>query len=65
MDLDLKFMVIELVYELKLFQMEAQETVPLRIIGETYEGTLIRGEDCIRIIGNLKKECNSDVDGDI
>jgi len=36
----------------------------LPLEGETYDGTCIRGEDCIRIIGQLKKECCTDLDCD-
>ena len=54
MDLTLKFRVPELVDGLDLDEVESRETIPLKIIGETEDGTLIMGEDCIRIINRLK-----------
>ena len=62
MDLTLKFMVSELIDGLKLYEFEDRETIPLTIVGETYDGTPIRGEDCIRIIGYLNKPCNAELD---
>ena len=54
MDLTLKFRVPELVDGLDLDEVESRETIPLKIMGETEDGTLIMGEDCIRIINRLK-----------
>ena len=54
MDLTLKFGIAEVVDVLMLNEIENGEAIPLTIIGETYDGTLIRGEDCIWIIGTLK-----------
>ena len=64
MDLTLKFMVAEVVDGLMLDEFADRETIPLTIIGQTYDGTPIQGEDCIWIIGYLKKECRSDLDCD-
>jgi hypothetical protein len=57
MDLSLKFIVADLITGLMLDEFGDRETIPLTIVGETYDGTPIRGEDCIQIIGTLKKEC--------
>jgi hypothetical protein len=54
MDLTLKFRVPELVDGLDLYEVESREIIPLKIMGETEDGTLIMGEDCIRIINKLK-----------
>ena len=54
MDLTLKFRVPALVDGLDLDGVESRETIPLKIMGETEDGTLIMGEDCIRIINKLK-----------
>ena len=64
MDLTLKFMVEDVVDGLMLYELEDRDTIPITIVGETYNGTPIRGEDCIWIIGILKKECHSDLDCD-
>ena len=53
-DLTLKFSVQDLVAELKLYNIEDQETIPLTIVGETYDGTPIKGEDCIRVLNKPK-----------
>ena len=62
MDLTLKFKIADLIDELKLYQIEARETIPLTLVGETYDGTPIRGEDCIWIIGKLNKPCHPELD---
>ena len=53
-DLILKFRVPELVDGLGLKEVESREIIPLTIMGETEDGTLIVGEDCIRVINRLK-----------
>ena len=53
MDLTLKFSVPELVEGLGLKEVEAGEIVPLKIIIESEDGTLM-GEDCVRIINKFK-----------
>jgi hypothetical protein len=54
-DLTLKFSVQDLVAKLKLDKIEDRETIPLTIVGATYDGTPIRGEDCIWVINNKPK----------
>jgi hypothetical protein len=59
MDLTLKFKVSEVIDKLKLYEIEDRETIPLTLTGLTKNcGVPIRGEDCIWIIGKLKKECS-------
>jgi len=53
MDLTLKFSVPELVEGLGLKEVEAGEIIPLTIIIESEDGTLM-GEDCVRIINKFK-----------
>ena len=53
MDLTLKFSVAELIEGLMLNEIGDRETISLTIMGETYDGTSIRGEDCVWILGAL------------
>jgi hypothetical protein len=54
-DLTLKFRVPQLVGILDLEEVESRETIPLKIMRETEDGTLIiMGEDCVRIINRLR-----------
>jgi hypothetical protein len=54
MDLTLKFSVPELVEELGLKEVESREIIPLTIMVESEDGTLIMGEDCVKIINKFK-----------
>jgi hypothetical protein len=63
-DVSLKFMVSAVVEGLRLYELADRDTVALSIVGKTYNGTPIRGEDCILVLGELRKECNSDLDCD-
>ena len=47
-----------------LYEFADRDTVALSIVGKTYNGTPIRGEDCILVLGELRKECTSDLDCD-
>ena len=42
----------------------AGQTVPLTITGVTVNGSFIRGQDTVRLLGNIDKECQSDFDCD-
>jgi hypothetical protein len=55
MDLTLKFSVPELVDGLGLKEVESRGIIPLTIMGESDDGTLIMGEDCVKIINNFKR----------
>ena len=54
MDLTLKFSVPELVEKLGLTEVESREIIPLTIMVESEDGTLIMGKDCVKIINNFK-----------
>jgi hypothetical protein len=54
MDLTLKFSSRDLVDELDLEEVASRETIPLTVVGETYDGAPIRGEDCIWLINQPK-----------
>ena len=54
LDLILKFRVPELVDGLGLKEIESREIIPLTIMGESDDGTLIMGEDCILVINWFK-----------
>ena len=53
-DLTLKFRVQDLVRELKLDEVESNETILLTIMGGSADGSLILGEDCVRIKNKMK-----------
>ena len=53
-DLTLKFRVQDLVEALDLNEIESKEIILLTIVGESADGTLIMGEDCVRIINKMK-----------
>jgi hypothetical protein len=53
-DLTVKFRVQDLVGELNLDEVESKETILLAIMGESADGSLILGEDCVRIINKMK-----------
>ena len=53
-DLTLKFSMPELVEGLGLKEVASREIIPLTIMGETEDGTLIMGEDCVKIINKFK-----------
>ena len=50
----MKFRVQDLVRELNLDEVESKETILLAIMGESADGSLILGEDCVRIINKMK-----------
>jgi hypothetical protein len=54
MDLTLKFSTRALVDALGLKEVASGEMIPLTIMGESEDGTLIMGEDCIRVINRMK-----------
>ena len=56
MDLTLKFSTPELVDGLMLCEIEDRETIPLTIVGETHDGTPIKGEDCVMLINPPKNK---------
>ena len=62
-DMLLKFRVPEVVEVLMLDEVAGQ-TIPLVGTGVTTDGTLIRGQDTVRLLGNTVKECVSDCDCD-
>ncbi len=53
-DLTLKFKVPELVEGLRLKDVESREIIFLSLMGETEDGSLIMGEDCVKIINKFK-----------
>lgn len=53
-DLTLKFKVPELVEGLNLKEVESRELIFLSIMGEVDNGSLIMGEDCVKIINKFK-----------
>ncbi len=55
MDLILKFRVPELVDGLGLKEVESREIIPLTIMGNSVDGTIIMGEDCIRVINWMQR----------
>ena len=55
MDLILKFRVPELVDGLGLKEVESREIIPLTIMGNSVDGTLIMGVDCIRVINWMQR----------
>lgn len=53
-DLTLKFKVQDLVAGLALDEVESKTIIPLVMLGETENGSLIMGEDCVKIINPFK-----------
>ena len=53
-DLTLKFKVPDLVEGLRLSEVESREIIPLSIMGETEDGSLLLGEDCVKVINKFK-----------
>ncbi len=62
-DMLLKFRVPEVVEVLQLNELAGQ-TIPLTITGRTTGGASIRGQDSVRLLGNIVQECTSDLDCD-
>ena len=62
-DMLLKFRVPDVVEVLMLNELAGQ-TIPFTITGETVNGSSIRGQDTVRLLGNIEKECHSDFDCD-
>ena len=53
-DLTMKFKVPDLVEGLRLNEVESREIISLSIMGETEDGSLFLGEDCVKIINKFK-----------
>jgi hypothetical protein len=59
----LKFRVPEVVEVLQLNELAGQ-TIPLTITGRTADGGFIKGQDSVRLLGDIVEECASDFDCD-
>jgi hypothetical protein len=59
----LKFRVPEVVQALMLNELAGQ-TVTLTLIGETFDGKSISGQDAVLLLGNIDRECHADFDCD-
>jgi hypothetical protein len=62
-DMLLKFKVPVVVETLMLNELAGQ-TVPLMLTGETVDGIPISGQDFVLLLGNIVRECHSDLDCD-
>ena len=62
-DMLLKFRVPEVVETLMLNELAGQ-TIPLVLTGQTADGTSIRGQDFVLLLGNVVNECHADFDCD-
>jgi hypothetical protein len=62
-DMLLKLRVPEVVETLQLNELAGQ-TIPLVLTGQTFDGTPIRGQDFVLLLGNIDRDCHADFDCD-